>query len=733
MKPYLAQIKSSLRLMGRDRSVLFFSLMFPLAFFFIFSNAFHATNNPAAMDQIISMVLVLGVLGNGFFGAGMRTVADRETNVLRRFKVAPTNAAPIIVSSMVSGLVSYIPVLFLFLLMSKVIYHDPFPPGVISLTIFVTIGLVAFRSMGMIIAAVVNSAQEATILIQILYLPMLFLSGATFPITFMPNWLQVVAHFLPATYLHDGLNSIMIDGKNIFEVWASVLGLILTTAVGLFVGVKLFRWEKEEKIAGRAKLWILAVLAPFVFMGVYQARTHDSMNSAKIQEHEIERSHTVLFQHVRVFVGNGNVIANGAVLIKDGKILQVFTTAPSETGSFHADVVDAAGKTIMPGLVDMHVHIGAPGGVYKDQKQYMDPNAGLRRLSAYLYSGVTTVRSTGDWLDDSLKLRAESASNRYDAAQLFVSGPLFTAKGGHPEELLKYFPSTMKAQGESQFLRQPKTEAEARAQVDTLKNEGVDSIKAVLESGNAVWGNFNHLDPALYKAIVDEAHKDGLPVITHTGSIADVNLAIEAGSGTVEHGAMMETIPAEVFARMKARNIAYDPTLSVYAGMAAMGAGKTDILDNSLLQAVGPADLLSATKEAMAQSKPAHDLAYYQPLLDRLNKNLLTAYQSGVTLITGSDAGNMLVIHGPTVQREMGLWVKAGLPPAVALQAATYNAAQVLHSDEHFGIILPGRDATLILLDGDPVQDIGNTEHISAVYFKGEHVDRSELFNQYNP
>ena len=182
MKPYLAQIKSSLRLMGRDRSVLFFSLMFPLAFFFIFSNAFHATNNPAAMDQIISMVLVLGVLGNGFFGAGMRTVADRETNVLRRFKVAPTNAAPIIVSSMVSGLVSYIPVLFLFLLMSKVIYHDPFPPGVISLTIFVTIGLVAFRSMGMIIAAVVNSAQEATILIQILYLPMLFLSGATFPI-----------------------------------------------------------------------------------------------------------------------------------------------------------------------------------------------------------------------------------------------------------------------------------------------------------------------------------------------------------------------------------------------------------------------------------------------------------------------------------------------------------------------------------------------------------------------
>jgi len=290
----------------------------------------------------------------------------------------------------------------------------------------------------------------------------------------------------------------------------------------------------------------------------------------------------------------------------------------------------------------------------------------------------------------------------------------------------------MRVQGEQQFLRQPKTEAEARAQVDALKKAGVDSIKAVLESGNEVWGNFNHLDPALYKAIVDQATKDGLPVVTHTGSIADINLAIEAGSGTVEHGAMMETIPPDVFARMKAKNIAYDPTLSVYAGMAEMGAGKADFLDNSLLQSVGPADLLSGTKAMLAKSKPSHDLAYYQPLLDRLNKNLLTAYQSGVTLITGTDAGNMLVIHGPTVQHEMELWVKAGIPPAVALQSATASAAQVLHAGD-IGLIQPGKDATLILLDGDPVQDIGNTEHIHAVYLKGEHVDRSDLFDQYNP
>jgi imidazolonepropionase-like amidohydrolase/ABC-type multidrug transport system permease subunit len=735
MKPYLAQIRSNIRLTLRDKSVLFFSLMFPAVFFFVFANVYEAKNNPAQMAKVIAMVLLIGVLGNGFFGAGLRTVAERETNILRRFKVAPVGPAPIIVASMVSGLVAYVPTFALFLIVAKVLYHDPLPPNIVSLTLFVMIGLVAFRSMGMIIAAVVNSAQEATILIQILYLPMLFLSGATFPVTFMPQWVQNIAHFLPATYLHEGIEAILIKQpeQSIIDNWPSVLGLLITTAVAMLVGIKLFRWEKEEKISGRAKLWIIAVLVPFIVMGVYQARTQDSVNQAQILNHQSARQRSVLFQHARIFVGDGTVIADGAVLIRNGKITQVFEQAPADPKNLQADVVDSAGKTLMPGMIDMHVHLGAPGGAFADQKNYMDPHAELRRLSAYLYSGITAVRSTGDWLNQSLTLKSQMASDRWDGAEPFICGPLFTAKGGHPEELLKYYPDNMRVQAEQQFLRQPKTEAEARAQVDELKKAGVDSIKAVLESGNEIWGNFNHLDPAIYKAIVDQATKDGLPVATHTGSLADINLAIEAGSSTVEHGAMMESIPADVFARMKAKNIAYDPTLSVYAGMAAMGAGKADLLDNSLLQSVGPADLLSGTKAMLAKSKPSHDLAYYQPLLDRLNKNLLTAYESGVTLITGTDAGNMLVIHGPTVQREMELWVKAGIPPAIALRSATFNAAQVLRADKRIGLIQPGKDATLILLDGDPVQDIGNTEHIHAVYFKGEHVDRSDLFDQYNP
>ncbi len=730
MKAYLAQIKSTLRLMGRDRSVLILSYVFPLAFFFPFAQLFGGKQSTAVMAQVISMVLIIGVLGNGLFGAGMRAVQDRETNVLRRFKVAPINAGPIIIASLVSGLVAFLPTVFLFLFFARVIYHMPVPPNLLSLVIFVCIGVVSFRAMGMIIAATVNSAQEAGILTQVLYLPMLFLSGATFPLSYMPVWLQKIAQFLPATYLFQGMQSIMLQGESIAANIAPVVALLITLFVAVFVGIKVFRWEKEEKIKNSAKLWILAVLAPFIVMGVYQAHTQQNIEKSRILARKTERNRSVLFQNVKIIVGNGDVVQNGAVLVKAGKIAQVFNTAPANPKSLDAEVIDAAGKTLMPGLIDMHVHIGAPGGVYQDVSKYMDPNAPKRRLAAYLYCGITAVRSTGDWLDSSLKLRALINSGAYLGAEFFAYGPLFTAPGGHPTELLKYLPESQRKNGEQQFVRLPNSAAEARTQVDDLKKAGVDGIKAVLESGNAEWGLFNRLDGGIYRAVIEEARKDGLPSATHTGSAADVKEAVDAGTNSIEHGSMIDLIPPGSFLEMKGKGIAYDPTLSVFEALADLRTGNLDLLNRSLVQQVGPADLLRSTRAVLGEEKPTKKPAEYAPMLDRDNQNLMNAYKAGVLLITGSDAGNLLVIHGPTVQHELELWVKAGIPTAQALQAATYNAAKVLRADDRIGSIQKGRDASLILLDGDPLQDISNTERISTVMFRGERVDRSEIFNQ---
>ena len=729
MRPYLAQIRNNLRLMGRDRGVLFFSVFFPLMFFLIFAYSFGGAKNPAAMSQVVAMVFILGVLGNGLFGAGMRAVQERETGVLRRFKVAPVGAAPIIVASLVAGLVSYLPVVALVLVLAHGSFKMPYPVHLTELLIFVSIGLLAFRAVGMIVAAVVNSAQESAILTQLLYLPMLFLSGATFPMSFFPNWLQIVAQFLPATHLHQGLQSMMLSGQGLGPNLIAAGSLILAGIVSVFIGVKLFRWEKEEKISGKAKLWILVVMAPFIVMGLYQAKTRQNLDRDKISARILRRNETVLYQNVRVFVGDGRVIANGAVLVKGGKIDRVFETPPSETKSLNAEVVESAGKTLVPGLIDMHVHLGAPGGLYSSATEYASPNAPRRELAAYLYSGITAVRSTGDTLDSSLALRAAVASGEYLGSQLFACGPLFTAEGGHGTEYANYLPANARAAFNLQFLRIPKSADQARAQVDELKTKGVDCIKAILEAGSA--GQlFNHLDLAIYREIAKEAHADGLPLATHTGDVNDVRAAVEAASTTIEHGSFRERIPPELFAEMKQKGLAYDPTLSVMEGMRDLALGKTDLLDRPLVEQVGPRALLDQTKVEIKKMANQALAARLDEQFRIAQDNLKAAFAAGVTLIAGSDAGNLMVIHGPTVQRELYLWVQAGIPPAVALRAATLDAAKVLRADAIIGSIQPGKDATFLLVDGDPSQDIVNLERVTTVVFKGERVSRAELFDQ---
>lgn len=730
MKPYLAQIKSNLLLMGRDRSVLFFSAVFPLVFFFIFAQSFDAAKSPGAMAQVLAACIIIGVLGNGLFGAGMRTVQDRETNVLRRFKVAPINAAPVLVASLVSGLVNFLPVVLLFLVCGRFVYHTPFPTNTLSLLVFVSIGLLAFRALGMIIAAVVNSAQEGNIIIQLCYLPMLFLSGATFPVSIMPIWLRTIAQFLPATYLHQGVQSIVIGGESLAANGTAIAALILAMAVSLFVGVKLFRWEKEEKIAGKAKFWILAVLAPFFVLGVYQAQTQGNITKTKILARRASRNEALLYTNARIFIGDGNVIENGAVLIRHGKIERVFAQMPADTARLNATAIDISGKTLMPGLIDMHVHLGAPGGVYKDPRAYTDPNATRRRLAAYLYSGIVAVRSTGDWLDQSLKLRSSIESGEYLGAELKACGPLFTAPGGHPTEILNAMPTAMRASGQQQFVRLPKSPDEARQQVDALKEAGVDCTKSVLEDGSTITGHFNHLDPAIYKAVIEESRKEGLLAATHTGDAADVLEAAQAGSNTIEHGSARDEIPVSTLAELKTKNIAYDPTISVIEAIVDGRTGDAHVLSRALLRQTAPAELLAATKEQIEKHGDPSKRAGLQSLLANANRNLLHAYNAGVPLIAGSDAGNMPVIHGPTIQHELQLWVEAGIPASAALQAATRNAARALGMGNRLGMVAPGYDASLIVIDGDPVSDISALDHVSSVLFKGERVNRTGLLEQ---
>ena len=730
MKPFKALIALDLKLALRNRSVIFFNYLFPLTFFFIFGQAMHGERG-AAMTVVISMVLIIGILGNGFMGAGIRAVQEREANILRRYKVTPITPAPLLVASVVTGWILYMPNVLLIFTLAHFLYGMPWPRSMASILVFITLAIIGFRAMGMIIASIVNSMQESQLVVQLIYLPMLFLSGATFPLSMFPPWLLTITQFLPATYMVVGIQGMLLRNETIVTNIEPALALVLTAFVGLFISYKLFRWEKEEKIRASAKLWLAAVMMPFLLLGFWQMHARTGVAKTKILNRQLARSDTFLIRGARIFVGDGKLIESGSVLVRGGKIAEVYENDGPDPKSLNAETVEGAGKTILPGLIDVHVHLAATGGFSPDVK-YGDEKSMQRALAAYLYSGVTTVRSVGDGLDHILKVRASVSSGEILGADLQTCGPLFTAAGGHGTEYFKGLPENARANLEKLNLRIPTSPDEARLQVDELKKQGLDCIKAILEAG-AGGVVFNRLDTGLLEAVAQQAHVDSMPLAVHTGDARDVADAVRVQANSIEHGSFREKIPDAVFEQMAKQGTFYDPTLSAGESVKDFAAGKTDLLKRSLVQQSAPPDLLRGTEQAIgsAEMEPMRKaMGQYPTDMAIAIDNLKRAHEHGVLLVTGSDAGNPLIVHGPTVQHELQLWVQAGIPTAVALQAATSNAARLLRAENHIGSIRVGNDADLLIVDGNPLEDITATERISMVVFKGERVDRTGLFNQ---
>ena len=490
---------------------------------------------------------------------------------------------------MVVGWLLYLPSAILVIGLAHTVYHMPLPARPVSLFVVVTLGIFAFRAIGMIIAAVANSMAESNILVQILYMPMLFLSGATIPVSSMPVAAQIISQFLPASYLNSGIQHVMIRSEGLATSLGSVGALLASTIVATWIARKLFRWEKGEKLPRSSKAWVAAVLAPFIALGSWQAWSRDHIDESKRLDREIRRNNTRLIRGPAIFTGDGGVIRNGGVLIRGGRIAEIYTDRIPAPEEVNADLIEAAGKTLLPGLIDVDVHLGG------EARQ-----AALRALAAYLYCGVTAVRAVGEL---------------------------------------------------------PPAAAEVR---DTV-NSGVRlGAELFLASGNRQ----------------DEYYLGALS-------------SSEASDDLLQR--------------------------------------KTGLLSRSLVEQVAPPGLLAATRKSVTAAAAARPFA---PTLTIATENLVRAWRSGLPLVTGAGSGNPMLIHGPATQRELQLWVMAGVPPEVALQAATGNAARLLGAAHRIGFIRKGYEATLILVDCNPLQDISVTERISLVLLKGEHVDTSDLFDQ---
>ncbi|MBX9603489.1 MAG: ABC transporter permease [Bryobacteraceae bacterium] len=719
MNAYLTNIRMHLKLMMRDRTVLFFNYVFPLIFFFMFGQLYDAGQG-GTVRQVVTMVLTIGVLGAGLFGAGMRSVMDREQNILRRFKVAPLGAGPMVVASIVTGLIAYLPNVFLTIVLAHYYYGMPWPTRPWSLFAFISLGTIAFRALGSIVGSVVNSMQESQIVIQLLYFPMLMLSGATIPLGIMPQWLQIVANFLPSTHLFTGMQAILSGREGLADHWRAVAALFLTTALGGLLAVKLFRWEKDERLPATAKAWVLAVLAPFVVMGVLEAYTRDNVSRTKILERDIARGQSWLIRDVKVIHGDGGVTERGAVLIRAGRIARIFTGASPDADSLKAEPVEGAGRTVIPALVDARVDLMSPGGTLPNPADYSPQKSVPRALAAYLYSGVAAVR-TGGAVDRALEETAAGiATGEKLGAEPVFSGVLFARKDGAGAEMLRDVPEAYRSTAETHLFRFPASADEARQMVRDLKHQGATSVRA--------WsGGDKPIEPAIFRAIAAEAAALGLPLACYTTDAAAVAAALDAGASQIENGSFTELLPRDLLERMKSRGVTYIPMLASIEARAELGRGSLALLDRPLVRQVGPPALLESTRKTFAALRASGD----RSILDLAGRNLAAAVHAGVTVAAGTGSGAMLLPHGPAIHRELQLWVEAGVDPRLAVQAATFHAASAIGLASRLGRIHEGAEATLLILDGDPVADIKSTERLSTYFFRGGRVNRVRLFEDF--
>jgi imidazolonepropionase-like amidohydrolase len=376
----------------------------------------------------------------------------------------------------------------------------------------------------------------------------------------------------------------------------------------------------------------------------------------------------------RVLTGEpGRVIEHGAVVVEGTTISWVgpIVQLPPRFGTARHRAL--AGSTILPGLVDAHVHLGLDsttdpvdlmlGDTDDDQRQLMADNAG-----ALLRAGVTTARDLGSRGDLGVELRDTVASGRIAGPRLVVAGPPLTSTGGHC-----WFMG-----GECGSVQA------VRRTVRRLHLQGVDLVKVMVTGGFTTAGSAPssaELGEAELCAAVDAAHERGLPVAAHAHATTGIRRALRAGVDTIEHCSFVEP------------DGAVRPDLALVEQIAASGTF------------VCPATTRSAVTLARLWGRDA-----VAPIA--------LLHRNGVRLIAGSDAGIIHVEHARYVDALQAM-VALGLPPEAVLQAATAEAASALGLGDLTGSLTVGRAADLLVVAGDPRHDLSALRNVRLVVSGG--------------
>ena len=380
-----------------------------------------------------------------------------------------------------------------------------------------------------------------------------------------------------------------------------------------------------------------------------------------------------VFEGARLIVGDGSAAIENAVFVVEGdRITQAGPRADVQIPE-GATRIDLSGRTVMPAIVNTHVHLASTRAERIDQLQHM----------AYYGAGVA-VSLGQDAGDVPFEMRDEVVP---DAARGHTAGRGIT----RPEP------------GRSDAPFWISSEAEARSAVQELAARQVDLVKIWVDDRN---GQYEKLTPALYGAVIEEAHGNDLRVTAHIFTLEDAKELLRAGIDAFAHGVRDRDVDDELVALWTER-----PNVVLVPNLPSPGVA----VDLGWLSGTVPADQLQEMQEAQRDRPAAQESFGIQA------RNLARLNQAGVAIAFGTDGSTPWAVH-----QEMEDMVRSGMTPAEVIVAATSNSAELLQMTD-VGTVAVGKSADFIVLDANPLDDITNSRQIASVYLRGVEVDREAL------
>ena len=382
-----------------------------------------------------------------------------------------------------------------------------------------------------------------------------------------------------------------------------------------------------------------------------------------------------------------------------------------------ARLIDVHGQTIIPGLISAHSHLGLTKCSYSASADNYTRENVARQLAQYEGYGVTAVMSLGVNRDVLYDWRNEQRRGELPGADIFTADRGLGVPGGVPP-----FP----VPGDQVY--RPKDAEEARADVQEMASRHPDLIKLWLDD---MFGTLPKMSPAVFAAAIetahaatDEAHQRGLRVAAHLFYLADAEALVDAGVDVLAHSVRDRPVDARFISKLKAKNVAYIPTLSLDESQF-IYAEHPDWMDGTFFTSAVDPGLLDTwlSPEYAAKLRANPNTAKNHAAFEMAMKNVRALHDAEIFIAMGTDSGAMPTrLAGFEEHRELQLLVRAGFSPMEAIVCATAHSAAVIGQADDRGTLEPGKRADFLVLEANPLDDIRNTTRLAAVWHGGKAV-----------